>query len=94
MKVWFLVYVLSTGQGSEMHLAIQMPDQSRCETVGQSFTYAAEIYVGPPEPFHADLREEREVEDYYCEWRCADNHITVLLPDDEVRCIPSAEGES
>lgn len=68
MKVWFLVYVLSTGQGSEIHLAIEQPDEDTCLHNLNAFAYPAEVYEGPPLPGEVDVRQPRMVKDKLCDY--------------------------
>ena len=66
MKVWFLVYVLTTGHGTELQVALQMPDEEHCRWLEQQYVHAREYYVGPPEPGQTDVSYEREIEEVQC----------------------------
>lgn len=65
MSTWFLVYVLMTGHGTELHVAVEMPDEEHCTWLSTQPVSAQEHYVGPPLP-DGNMMEARDIEEMYC----------------------------
>lgn len=52
MIEWFLILVLSTGQGSEVTIAVHQPDEATCRENLNEYVYAEETYQGPGDTTH------------------------------------------
>ena len=56
---WWLVIVLMTGQGNEVHVAMQVPSEEACKRIGTTMMYAQE--------FQGEQGTAREIVDTVCE---------------------------
>lgn len=62
MKVWFLILVLSTGNGSEQSVVIEMKNERECNRMLNRYVYTEEEFQGP-----GDTIQPRNVIEKWCE---------------------------